>query len=162
MESEEKNNKEKMEMNVNTDEEKKQNKKEINNTLKQILEKNDPLLSKNNPDYMASVADVMMVLTGHSSFGEVMKLSGNIKNLHKNTLDLDANHFQSLFSQGVFSAYMPAISGGGIKKAITILKKAESNANEKWQRFVTYLWLSQIYMKNMCNLQKIYFQILGI
>ena len=50
--------------------------------------------------------------------------------------------------KAILTAYSPEFVGGGIDKSLPIFKKAESNAKEKWEKHIVYLWTSQAYFKN--------------
>lgn len=43
--------------------------------------------------------------------------------------------------------HAPAIAGGSNKKAFEYFNKALNNANEKYQKYLSYVWLSQYYYK---------------
>lgn len=43
--------------------------------------------------------------------------------------------------------HAPAIAGGSNKKAFEYFNKALNNANEKYQKYLSYVWLSQYYFK---------------
>ena len=123
-------------------------KREAYKLLNDNINKNTPLLSDKDADYMASVADVMSGAVNYSSFNDVVKLSGKADELYDNALKINANHFPSLLGKAILTAYSPEFVGGGIDKAIPIFKKAESNAKEKWEKHIVYLWISQAYLKN--------------
>ena len=123
-------------------------KRESYKLLNDNIKKNTPLLTEKDADYMASVADVMSSAINYSSFNEVVKLSGKAGEIYDNALKINANHFPSLLGKAILTAYSPEFVGGGIDKAIPIFKKAESNAKEKWEKHIVYLWTSQAYFKN--------------
>ena len=123
-------------------------KREAYKLLNDNIKKNTPLLSEKDADYMASVADVMSGVINYSSFNDVVKFSGKAGEIYDNALKINANHFPSLLGKAILTAYSPEFVGGGIDKAIPIFKKAESNAKEKWQKHIVYLWTSQAYFKN--------------
>ena len=123
-------------------------KRESYKLLNDNIKKNTPLLTEKDADYMASVADVMSGAINYSSFNEVIKLSGNAGEIYDNALKINANHFPSLLGKAILTAYSPEFVGGGIDKSLPIFKKAESNAKEKWEKHIVYLWTSQAYFKN--------------
>ena len=132
-----------MEINMNP-----RSKRESYKLLNDNIKKNTPLLTEKDADYMASVADVMSGAINYSSFNEVIKLSGNAGEIYDNALKINANHFPSLLGKAILTAYSPEFVGGGIDKSLPIFKKAESNAKEKWEKHIVYLWTSQAYFKN--------------
>lgn len=123
-------------------------KREAYKLLNDNIKKNTPLLTEKDADYMASVADVMSGAINYSSFNEVVKLSGKAGEIYDNALKINANHFPSLLGKAILTAYSPEFVGGGIDKSLPIFKKAESNAKEKWEKHIVYLWTSQAYFKN--------------
>ena len=123
-------------------------KREAYKLLNDNIKKNTPLLTEKDADYMASVADVMSGAINYSSFNEVVKLSGKAGEIYNNALKINANHFPSLLGKAILTAYSPEFVGGGIDKSLPIFKKAESNAKEKWEKHIVYLWTSQAYFKN--------------
>lgn len=123
-------------------------KRESYKLLNDNIKKNTPLLSEKDADYLASVADVMSSAINYSSFNEVVKLSGKAGEIYDNALKINANHFPSLLGKAILTAYSPEFVGGGIDKSLPIFKKAESNAKEKWEKHIVYLWTSQAYFKN--------------
>lgn len=123
-------------------------KRESYKLLNDNIKKNTPLLTEKDADYMASVADVMSGAINYSSFNEVVKLSGKAGEIYDNALKINANHFPSLLGKAILTAYSPEFVGGGIDKSLPIFKKAESNAKEKWEKHIVYLWTSQAYFKN--------------
>ncbi|PLV56553.1 hypothetical protein [Brachyspira pilosicoli] len=123
-------------------------KRESYKLLNDNIKKNTPLLTEKDADYMASVADVMSSAINYSSFNEVVKLSGKAGEIYDNALKINANHFPSLLGKAILTAYSPEFVGGGIDKSLPIFKKAESNAKEKWEKHIVYLWTSQAYFKN--------------
>lgn len=123
-------------------------KRESYKLLNDNIKKNTPLLTEKDADYMASVADVMSSAINYSSFNEVVKLSGKAGEIYDNALKINANHFPSLLGKAILTAYIPEFVGGGIDKSLPIFKKAESNAKEKWEKHIVYLWTSQAYFKN--------------
>ncbi|AFR69807.1 hypothetical protein B2904_orf458 [Brachyspira pilosicoli B2904] len=123
-------------------------KREAYKLLNDNIKKNTPLLTEKDADYMASVADVMSSAINYSSFNEVVKLSGKAGEIYDNALKINANHFPSLLGKAILTAYSPEFVGGGIDKSLPIFKKAESNAKEKWEKHIVYLWTSQAYFKN--------------
>lgn len=123
-------------------------KREAYKLLNDNIKKNTPLLSEKDADYLASVADVMSSAINYSSFNEVVKLSGKAGEIYDNALKINANHFPSLLGKAILTAYSPEFVGGGIDKSLPIFKKAESNAKEKWEKHIVYLWTSQAYFKN--------------
>lgn len=123
-------------------------KREAYKLLNDNIKKNTPLLTEKDADYLASVADVMSSAINYSSFNEVVKLSGKAGEIYDNALKINANHFPSLLGKAILTAYSPEFVGGGIDKSLPIFKKAESNAKEKWEKHIVYLWTSQAYFKN--------------
>lgn len=123
-------------------------KREAYKLLNDNIKKNTPLLTEKDADYLASVADVMSGAINYSSFNEVVKLSGKAGEIYDNALKINANHFPSLLGKAILTAYSPEFVGGGIDKSLPIFKKAESNAKEKWEKHIVYLWTSQAYFKN--------------
>ncbi|MEI0843726.1 hypothetical protein R4M06_07225 [Brachyspira pilosicoli] len=123
-------------------------KREAYKLLNDNIKKNTPLLTEKDADYMASVADVMSGAINYSSFNDVIKLSGKAGEIYDNALKINANHFPSLLGKAILTAYSPEFVGGGIDKSLPIFKKAESNAKEKWEKHIVYLWTSQAYFKN--------------
>ncbi|MEI0549543.1 hypothetical protein R4K89_04425 [Brachyspira intermedia] len=123
-------------------------KREAYKLLNDNIKKNTPLLSEKDADYLSSVADVMSGTINYSSFNDVIKLSGKAGEIYDNALKINANHFPSLLGKAILTAYSPEFVGGGIDKSLPIFKKAESNAKEKWEKHIVYLWTSQAYFKN--------------
>lgn len=123
-------------------------KRESYKLLNDNIKKNTPLLSEKDADYLASVADVMSGAINYSSFNDVIKLSGKAGEIYDSALKINANHFPSLLGKAILTAYSPEFVGGGIDKSLPIFKKAESNAKEKWEKHIVYLWTSQAYFKN--------------
>lgn len=117
------------------------------NMLKSTLAENEPLLSEDDPNYITSVADLMISLIEYSSLTQVMKLSGKADTLYEKVLKIDPNHFHALIGQGIATSFRPKFVGGGIKKGMPSFKEAEQNAKETWEKHLIYVWLSQAYME---------------
>jgi len=114
--------------------------------LKSTLKENEPLLSETDPNYMTSVADLMVSLIEYSTSTDIMKLSGKADKLYTKTLKINPNHFGALLGLGMSTSFRPKFIGGGLDKGMPLLKKAEINAKENWEKHYIYIWLSQAYM----------------
>lgn len=120
---------------------------ETHNMLKETLAENDPLLSEKDPDYITSVADLMLALVDFSSFIEVMKLSANSSELYEKAIEIDPNHFSAFHGYGLGTVFRPPFVGGGAENAMPLFKQAEKNAQEEWEKYVIFAWLSQVYLE---------------
>lgn len=133
-----------------------ESKRKIYKYLKDNVANNDPLLSEKDPDYLASLADLMTAFVNYATLNELMEYSNKIIDLYDKALAINPNHFPSLLGKAIYVSFMPKFYGGGYDKSMPIFKKAEANAKEDWEKHTTYLWMSQIYFveKDEANYKK--------
>ncbi len=117
------------------------------NMIKKTLAENEPLLSKSDPNYITSVADLMISFIEFSTLPDVMVLSANADELYQKALKINPNHFGALIGLSISTSFRPRFIGGGLDKSMPIFKKAEMNAKENWEKHLIYIWLSQAYME---------------
>ena len=66
-------------------------------------------------------------------------------------MEKDSNNFFALLGTAIGYMHAPAIAGGSDKKAFEYFNKALNNSNQKYQKYLSYVWLSQYYFKTKDN-----------
>lgn len=122
-------------------------KKIIYKKLSESLRLNTNDYEIDDPDYLASLADTTSLLTGYAPITELLSLAKKSRNLYERSLKINPSHFHSLLGLGLIFFHAPKIAGGNIETAFYYLKKAEENAKFNYQKYVIYVWISQVYFK---------------
>lgn len=128
--------------------------KEKYNYLKKQIEKNGNYLKSENSDnidYLISVSELMSYIVYYCSLPEKISFGGKTKDIYKKVLEKDSNNFFALLGTAVGYMHAPAIAGGSDKKAFEYFNKALNNSNQKYQKYLSYVWLSQYYFKMKDN-----------
>lgn len=128
--------------------------KEKYNYLKKQIEKNGNYLKSENSDnidYLISVSELMSYIVYYCGLPEKISFGGKTKDIYKKVLEKDSNNFFALLGTAVGYMHAPAIAGGSDKKAFEYFNKALNNSNQKYQKYLSYVWLSQYYFKMKDN-----------
>ena len=128
--------------------------KEKYNYLKKQIEKNGNYLKSENSDnidYLISVSELMSYIVYYCGLPEKISFGGKTKDIYKKVLEKDSNNFFALLGTAVGYMHAPAIAGGSDKKAFEYFNKALNNSNQKYQKYLSYVWLSQYYFKTKDN-----------
>lgn len=121
--------------------------KEKYNYLKKQIDKNENYLSSNDIDYLISVSELMSYIVYYCGLPEKISFGGKTKDIYKKVLEKDSNNFFALLGVGVGYMHAPKIAGGSDKKAFEYFNKALNNSNQKYQKYLSFVWLSQYYFK---------------
>ena len=121
--------------------------KEKYNYLKNQIDKNENYLSSNDIDYLISVSELMSYIVYYCGLPEKISFGGKTKDIYKKVLEKDSNNFFALLGTAIGYMHAPAIAGGSDKKAFEYFNKALNNSNQKYQKYLSYVWLSQYYFK---------------
>lgn len=126
------------------------------NYLKKAIEENKDYQNSNDTDYLISVSELMNYIVYYSALPEKISFGKKSKEIYQKILEKDSKNFFALLGIGLGYMHAPAIAGGSDKKALEFLNEALSNAKEKYQKYLSYVWLSQYYfkVKNKENYQK--------
>lgn len=128
--------------------------KEKYNYLKKQIEKNGNYLKSENSDnidYLISISELMSYVVYYCGLPEKISFGGKTKDIYKKVLEKDSNNFFALLGTAVGYMHAPAIAGGSDKKAFEYFNKALNNSNQKYQKYLSYVWLSQYYFKTKDN-----------
>lgn len=128
--------------------------KEKYNYLKKQIEKNGNYLKSENSDnidYLISVSELMSYIVYYCGLPEKISFGGKTKDIYKKVLEKDSNNFFALLGTAVGYMHAPSIAGGSDKKAFEYFNKALNNSNQKYQKYLSYVWLSQYYFKTKDN-----------
>ena len=121
--------------------------KEKYNYLKEIIESNTDYIKSDDIDYLISVSELMNYIVYYCKVPEKISFGSSSKKIYKKILDKDNSNFFALLGTAVGYMHAPAIAGGSNKKAFEYFNKALDNAKEKYQKYLSYVWLSQYYFK---------------
>lgn len=121
--------------------------KEKYNYLKNQIDKNENYLSSNDIDYLISVSELMSYIVYYCGLPEKISFGGKTKDIYKKVLEKDSNNFFALLGTAIGYMHAPAIAGGSDKKAFEYFNKALNNSNQKYQKYLSFVWLSQYYFK---------------
>lgn len=125
--------------------------KEKYNYLKNKIDKNENYLFSDDIDYLISVSELMSYIVYYCGLPEKISFGGKTKDIYKKVLEKDSNNFFALLGVGVGYMHAPKIAGGSDKKAFEYFNKALNNSNQKYQKYLSYVWLSQYYFKTKDN-----------
>ena len=123
------------------------NEKEKYNYLKKAIEENNDYEKSDDIDYLISVSELMNYIIYFSNLPEKISFGSKSKDIYEKILEKDSENFFALLGTGVGYMHAPAIAGGSNKKAFEYFNKALINAKEEYQKYLSYIWLSQYYFK---------------
>jgi len=115
--------------------------------LKNQIERNKDYSSSSDTDYLISVSELMSYIVYYCGVPEKISFGGKTKEIYKKILEKEPNNFFALLGTAVGYMHAPAIAGGSDKKAFEYFNKALENAHAKYQKYLSYVWLSQYYFK---------------
>ena len=121
--------------------------KEKYNYLKEAINKNEDYEKSDDIDYLISVSELMNYIMYYCNVPEKITFGSKSKDIYKTILEKDEKNFFALLGTAIGYMHAPAIAGGSSKKAFQYFKKALMNAKEKYQKYLSYVWLSQYYFK---------------
>lgn len=124
-----------------------QNEKEKYNYLKEAINYNTNYIESNDIDYLISVSELMGYIVYYSGLSEKISFGTKSKEIYRKILETDDSNFFALLGTAIGYMHAPAIGGGSNKKAFEYFNKALDNAKEKYQKYLSYIWLSQYYFK---------------
>ncbi|MEI0530422.1 hypothetical protein R4I97_02555 [Brachyspira pilosicoli] len=123
------------------------NEKEKYNYLKKAIEENKDYEKSDDIDYLISVSELMNYIVYFSNVPEKISFGSKSKDIYKKILEKDSKNFFALLGTGIGYMHAPAIAGGSNKKAFEYINNALNNAKEEYQKYLSYIWLSQYYFK---------------
>lgn len=115
--------------------------------LKDIIDQNKDYIKSDDTDYLISVSELMNCIIYYCKVPEKISFGSKSKDIYKKILDKDDSNFFALLGTAIGCLHTPAIAGGSNKKAFEYLNKALNNADEKYKKYLSYVWLSQYYFK---------------
>ena len=121
--------------------------KEKYNYLKEIIESNTDYIKSDDIDYLISVSELMNYIVYYCKVPEKISFGSKSKEIYKKILEKDDSNFFALLGTAIGYMHAPAIAGGSNKKAFEYFNTALNNAKEKYQEYISYVWLSQYYFK---------------
>ena len=121
--------------------------KEKYNYLKDAINKNNDYEKSDDIDYLISVSELMNYIIYYCNVPEKITFGSKSKDIYKTILEKDEKNFFALLGTAIGYMHAPAIAGGSSKKAFQYFNKALMNAKEKYQKYLSYVWLSQYYFK---------------
>ena len=121
--------------------------KEKYNYLKEAIEQNKDYIKSDDIDYLISVSELMNYIVYYCKVPEKISFGSKSKEIYKKILEKDDSNFFALLGTAIGYMHAPAIAGGSNKKAFEYFNMALDNAKEKYQEYISYVWLSQYYFK---------------
>lgn len=121
--------------------------KEKYNYLKETIEQNKDYIKSDDIDYLISVSELMNYIVYYCKVPEKISFGSKSKEIYKKILEKDDSNFFALLGTAIGYMHAPAIAGGSNKKAFEYFNTALNNAKEKYQEYISYVWLSQYYFK---------------
>lgn len=125
--------------------------KEKYRLLKNQIAENENYIKFENVDYLISVSELMSYIVYYCGLPEKISFGRKTKDIYKKILEKDSDNFFALLGMAVGYMHAPAIAGGSDKKAFEFfnkaLDKALNNSSKKYQKYLSYVWLSQYYFK---------------
>ena len=124
-----------------------ENEKEKYNYLKEIINQNEDYIKSDDTDYLISVSELLNYIVYYCKLPEKISFGSKSKEIYKKILEIDDSNFFALLGTAIGYMHAPAIAGGSNKKAFEYFNEALNNAEEKYQKYLSYVWLSQYYFK---------------
>ena len=121
--------------------------KEKYNYLKEIINQNEDYIKSDDTDYLISVSELLNYIVYYCKLPEKISFGSKSKEIYKKILEIDNSNFFALLGTAIGYMHAPAIAGGSNKKAFEYFNKALNNAEERYQKYLSYVWLSQYYFK---------------
>ena len=121
--------------------------KEKYNYLKNAINQNKDYIKSDDADYLISVSELMSYIVYYSGLSEKISFGSKSKEIYKKILEKDESNFFALLGTAIGYMHAPAIAGGSNKKAFEYFNSALNNSKEKYQKYLSYVWLSQYYFK---------------
>ena len=121
--------------------------KEKYNYLKEIINQNEDYIKSDDTDYLISVSELLNYIVYYCKLPEKISFGSKSKEIYKKILEIDDSNFFALLGTAIGYMHAPAIAGGSNKKAFEYFNEALNNAEEKYQKYLSYVWLSQYYFK---------------
>ena len=121
--------------------------KEKYNYLKEIINQNEDYIKSDDTDYLISVSELLNYIVYYCKLPEKISFGSKSKEIYKKILEIDNSNFFALLGTAIGYMHAPAIAGGSNKKAFEYFNEALNNAEEKYQKYLSYVWLSQYYFK---------------
>lgn len=117
------------------------------NYLKEKINENNNYIKSNDIDYLISVSELMNYIVYFCNVAEKISFGKKALDIYKNILEKEDKNFFALLYTAIYYMHAPTIAGGSNKKAFEYFNKALNNAKEKYQKYLSYIWLSQYYFK---------------
>ncbi|MCZ9851154.1 hypothetical protein [Brachyspira hyodysenteriae] len=133
------------------------NEREKYNYLKEAINDNADYIKSEDIDYLISVSELMNYIVYYSGLSEKISFGSKSKEIYKKILHKDKSNFFALLGTAIGYMHAPAIAGGSNEKAFEYFNKALNNSKEKYQKYLSYVWLSQYYFKIKDNQNYQYF-----
>lgn len=121
--------------------------KEKFNYLKKAIDENKDYITSKDIDYLISISELMNYIIYYSSLPDKISYGKKSKEIYQNILKIDSSNFFALLGTAIGYMHAPAIAGGSNKKAFEYFNRALNNSKEKYQTYLSYVWLSQYYFK---------------
>ena len=121
--------------------------KEKYDYLKKAIDENKDYSTSKDIDYLISISELMNYIIYYSSLPDKISYGKKSKEIYQNILKIDSSNFFALLGTAIGYMHAPAIAGGSDKKAFEYFNRALNNSKEKYQTYLSYVWLSQYYFK---------------
>ncbi|WP_297276007.1 hypothetical protein, partial [uncultured Brachyspira sp.] len=121
--------------------------KEKYNYLKNAISQNKDYIKSDDADYLISVSELMNYIVYYCGVPEKISFGTKSKEIYKKILEKDNKNFFALLGTAAGYMHAPEIAGGSDKKAFEYFNSAMENAKEKYQKYLSYVWMSQYYFK---------------
>ncbi|MCZ9839615.1 hypothetical protein OFR22_09870 [Brachyspira hyodysenteriae] len=123
------------------------NEKDKYNYLKETINDNADYTKSEDIDYLISVSELMNYIIYYSGLSEKISFGSKSKEIYKKILHKDKSNFFAILGTAIGYMHAPAIAGGSNEKAFEYFNKALDNSKEKYQKYLSYVWLSQYFFK---------------
>ena len=121
--------------------------KEKYDYLKKAIDENKDYSTSKDIDYLISISELMNYIIYYSGLPDKISYGKKSKEIYQNILKIDSSNFFALLGTAIGYMHAPAIAGGSDKKAFEYFNRALNNSKEKYQTYLSYVWLSQYYFK---------------
>ena len=104
-------------------------------------------ISNINANVLASYADFKMYSLMFVSIFSKMSEGPKVQDMYKQVLEIDENNYIANIGLGKWNLFVPSVGGGDLTEANQHLSKALASSKNNLEKFIAYLWLSQVALK---------------